>query len=110
MTRPPRVRPEQARIVGHQGRAVLAGAGARADGILQDKPENQGDACLVATTGRSKVKAGGSFSINAVLTPDASGKLVEAGTGDIPIGTATEASTGDGQIVSALITPQIGTI
>lgn len=89
------------------GEIALATAGARADGILQDKPEAQGQAASVAVLGRSKAEAGGVFAADALLTPGTGGKLVEAGTGDVAIGTSIEASAADGDVVSILLNPQL---
>ena len=92
------------------GKAALAGAGLRADGILQDKPTAADQACLVGIRGLSKAKAGAAFNAGVVLTPDASGKLVTAGTGDVPFATSREAAGADGDIVTVLVNPQIPTI
>lgn len=84
------------------GRVQLTGAGAQADGVLQDEPAAQDAVCKVAISGISKVSAGGSFDAGALLTSDADGDAVLAGTGDNINGVAWEAGA-SGRIVSVLL-------
>lgn len=91
------------------GKLALASAGATALGLLQDKPEAADRAGLVAVSGVTKAKAGGSWSLTSglvPLTPGTGGKLVEAGTGDVVLAVALEASGGDGEVVTVLLRPQ----
>lgn len=79
-------------------------------GILQDKPSAEGEPGLIGTHGRSKAKAGAAFGKGVALTPGSSGKLVAAGTGDVPFATSLEVALADGDIVSVFVNPQIPTI
>ena len=99
-----------AMVLNASGKLVNPSAGARALGILQDDPDTANQAGALAVSGRSKAKAGGVFAVDAVLTPGTTGKLVEAGTGDVPFATAITASTADGEIVDVIINPHIATV
>jgi hypothetical protein len=72
------------------GQAELANsAGEKCIGVLQDDPDTAGDQCRVRVQGVSKVVAGGTFSYDAALTTDASGKaIVAADENDYVVGRA----------------------
>lgn len=82
---------------------ALAGANARALGVLQNKPTS-GKAATVITDGPTKVVAGGAFDPGDYVKSDANGKAVEV-TGEAAgvivelLGIALEAAGADGDIV-----------
>jgi len=80
--------------VDNTGKAVLAGAGENAVGILQNKPELD-KAATVMVLGESKAVYGGNVTAGQNLTPDAAGKLVTASGGDAVIGVALESGAAD---------------
>jgi len=83
---------------------VLAGAGVRCLGILQNKPAN-GEEAAVMFAGFSKVVVGsgtGGLTAGDRWTPDASGEAVVAGTGDIACGTVIEGA-GEGGIATVTV-------
>lgn len=69
------------------GLMVLAGAGENAVGILQDTPEINQAACVMAL-GISDAVYGGTIQAGQNLTADSSGRVVVAGGSDAVIGTA----------------------
>lgn len=85
------------------GAAVLAGAGAMANGAVQNDPEN-GQAALVDISGVTKVEAAGAITTGALVASDATGKAVAATTGDYALGTAMETGAAD-RIISVLFQP-----
>lgn len=80
------------------GRVAFAGAGERAIGVLQNKPDAAGKAASVAVGQVVKVSAGGSITAGNEVTPDSSGEAVVAGSGDIVFGVALNSAV-DGDIV-----------
>jgi hypothetical protein len=82
---------------------ALAGANARALGVLQNKPKS-GEAAAIQTEGQTKVVAGGAFAVGDYVKSDANGKAVQvtgeaAGTIVELLGIALEAAAADGDIV-----------
>ncbi len=73
------------------GQVDPTGAGAAADGVLQNAPAAAGRAAAVAVVGRVKVLCGGTISANANVASNASGQAVAATTGNIVLGKALEA-------------------
>lgn len=61
-------------------------------GVLQNKPQQVGDAATVGFDGISMVEAGGAVAIGPV-TVDATGRIVTATTGDPVLGVALRAAT-----------------
>lgn len=90
-------------VVNASGQLAAASAGAKADGILQDKPAAAGRAGSLGISGVSKVEAGAAFTAGDDLAVGTSGKAVLATTGDIVVGRAMEDATGDGSIVPTRI-------
>lgn len=75
-------------------------------GVLQNKPQYLGNACTVALSGVSLVRAGGSYSAGAALKVDSQGRAVAAtlpGDAALVVGVALSASTGANQIQTALL-------
>jgi hypothetical protein len=69
-------------VANSSGQAALAGANAIVDGLIHNLPK-AGEMCrLVIKQGVvTKLKYGGTIAVNALLTTDASGRLVTATTG-----------------------------
>ncbi len=87
------------------GKVVLAAtAGQRVLGVLQDKPTADGQACVVAGSGISKVVAGGPMLPGEYLATSNAGLAVTtATTASQRVGMALEQATASGQVVAALI-------
>lgn len=83
------------------GKAVVAGAGEFAIGILQNKPLS-GAVASIATVGAiSKAIAGGSITAGATVAVDAAGKLVDAT--EAKVNTADAGAAADAVIGSNVI-------
>lgn len=97
----------RAMVKDSSGQVSAPSAGARADGILQNAPDTQGQAASVAILGRSKAEAGAAFDADVQLTPGTNGKLVELGTGEVGLATSIDAATADGDVVAVILNPQL---
>lgn len=90
--------------LGSAGTAVRAAtAGQRGIvGVLQDKPANVGDPCLVAGGGITKVEAGSAITAGAKVSADSAGRAVTAtAASSIHLyGRAIEAAAAAGNIIS----------
>jgi len=85
------------------GQVVLAGDGEQAIGILQDKQSTTGSPCNVEIgPARTKVMAGAAGTNGGPFACNASGKAVDAITGEAILGYFTETPGGDGEIVEVL--------
>ena len=71
-------------------------------GVMQNSPD-VGEAMSIAYAGRSKVVAGGSLSVNAIITTNGSGRAAAVTSGDIAIGRVLEAAGADGDVVTAVL-------
>jgi hypothetical protein len=76
----------QAVVVDSNGKAALAGAGAQAIGILQNKPTS-GQAAAVRVLGISKMLCGGSFNAGDLVSCDSNGKAVKYTAASVSAGT-----------------------
>lgn len=85
------------------GQLAVAGDGEDAVGVLLDVPDTAGHVGAVAIAGVSKVKAGAAVSIGDDVASDASGRGVTAVTSDVVLGTALQAASEAGEIISVLI-------
>jgi len=77
------------------GQVDTTGDGARAIGVLQNKPSAAGRAATVATDGKVRVSCGGSVTSGGLVASDANGQAVDAASGDWILGEATEAGSSD---------------
>lgn len=77
----------------------IAGAGARALGVLQDNPAAAGRGALVCTDGTTKLVAGAAVAAGALLTSDATGRGVTAGGGTQYSAKALQAATAAGDLI-----------
>jgi hypothetical protein len=66
---------------------AVAGANVSVIGILQDKPTAAGQGCNVGYLGKSKLKLGGTVTVNDKVASDASGKGVKATAASVSAGT-----------------------
>jgi hypothetical protein len=73
-------------VLDSNGRVAVAGAAARAFGVLRNKPAGLGHAATVVREGTVKVKAGAALAKGDLVTTDASGRAVEATTGNPVLG------------------------
>lgn len=83
------------------GQAVLAGAGAKIVGVVQNAPVS-GEAATVMVLGRSKGIAGAAVTAGAELEIDASGRFITLSTGT-SVGFALESATQAGDIISVVL-------
>ena len=81
------------------GQIDHTGAGARADGVALAASTNANEVLAVAYDGRVMVSAGGTIARGAAVASNATGQAVTATTGNIILGTATEAAS-SGQIIT----------
>lgn len=80
----------------------LAGAAARADGVLMSTADAAGQEVAVATEGSGnsiRIEAGAAFAAGAKLAPDATGRAVTAGAAAQYSAVATQAATAAGDLV-----------
>lgn len=89
-------------------RAALVGAGARAIGVLQNKPNAAGIAATIFTSGVSKVKAGAAVTAGANVKADASGRAILANAGSYALGIALASAGGANELIPVLLTPSGG--
>lgn len=89
-------------VVVSSGRAALAGAAAqKVLGILQDNLGiAAGAAVQVGYSGKSKAKAGAAVAADALLTTDATGRLVTATIGQHVHAVALQAAAGANEIIT----------
>ena len=87
-----------------------SGVGAAA-GILQNNPTS-GRAASIAYLGLSKAVAGAAVTVNAYISTDGSGYVIDAVSGTLAIGRALEASTTAGDVISVALFPptRIGSV
>tara|TARA_Y100000310_G_scaffold340038_1_gene434550 strand:- start:406 stop:804 length:399 start_codon:yes stop_codon:yes gene_type:complete len=71
-------------------------------GVLQNKP-NSGQAATVGYHGETKCVGGGTVTVNALVAPNGSGRVIDATSGDFVLGMALEAATTDGERVRVLL-------
>lgn len=84
----------------------VSGAAKMAIGILQNKP-NTDEAAAVAYMGMTKWVAGGTATVNALVTYNSSGRCIDAVSGDIVMGRALEGTTVDGAVITVLLLPPV---
>lgn len=75
-------------------------------GILQNKPAAAGRAASVAQSGLSKAVAGATVTVNALVTHDASGYVIDAVSGSTVIGRALEAGAAQ-EIITVQLQPPV---
>lgn len=75
-------------------------------GVLQNNPQS-GQAATIAQQGLSKVVAGGSITVNALVTTNGSGRAAAAVSGDMVMGRALEAAANDGEVITVALQPPV---
>ncbi len=85
------------------GQLVLAGAGTKMIGVLQDKPAATGRVGAVGIDGVSKVSASAAIAAGARVASTAGGQAVTAVSGNYSLGEAMEAATAAGDIIAVKI-------
>ena len=86
----------------HEGYFATSGANEAVLGILQDAPA-AGQKGSIMTMGVSKAVMGGTTTVGDNLRADASGHLVTAGGGEVPVAVALEAATAANDIRPVLM-------
>lgn len=91
--------------INSSGQAVLVAAkGAAATLVLQDKPDTAGHVGSLGFDGITKVAAGAVVAAGAEVIADATGRVIATDAAEqFVIGTAIEAATAVGDIISVLI-------
>lgn len=87
------------------GQVDPTGAGAMAQGVLQNDPAAAGRAALVAIAGKVKVVCGGTVTRGAAVMSNASGQALTATSTNIILGTALETGA-SGRIIEILFQPR----
>mgnify|MGYP006278219147 CR=1 FL=1 len=96
----------QYRFVKVTGKAQCGLATAAADrvvGVLQNKPQVNGQAATVGVWGVSLITAGGAIAAGDLLASDAEGRAVKAANAGEAKGVALSASANAGELVSILL-------
>lgn len=91
--------------VAADGQIDPTGAGAMAQGVLQDTPAAAGRAALVAVAGKVKVLCGASVTRGGPVASTSTGTATNATTGNIILGTALETGA-SGRIIEILFQPR----
>lgn len=86
------------------GRVVLAGDDAHADGVLQNDP-NTGEAATVAIFGVVKVKCGANVTRGGNVSTGANGAAKNTDTAAAVLGTALETGA-NGRVISMIFHPR----
>jgi hypothetical protein len=81
----------------------LAGATGAVHGVLQNKPQNAGNAATVGIRGVSKVVSDVPITAGASIQVSADGQAAITGTGPV-VGTALTTTANAGELVSVLLT------
>ena len=89
-------------VLDTSGRAVVAGAGDKILGVLQNDPDAVGKAASVMVHGQSKVVSGAAVTAGVELEVDAAGKFITLATG-VSVGFALETAAGANAIISAVL-------
>jgi hypothetical protein len=85
------------------GQITFTGAGAVADGVVQDKPNAQGVEAEVAILGITKLVTGAAVTAGDPLMANASGQAITATAGNFVRARALASSAGAGVIIPALL-------
>jgi hypothetical protein len=85
------------------GQINFTGAGAVADGVVQDKPNAQGVEAEVAILGITKLVTGAAVTAGDPLMANASGQAITATAGNFVRARALASSAGAGVIIPALL-------
>lgn len=86
--------------------AVVASAGAKGVGVLENDPAAAGRDAAVAIAGKAKVVCGAAVTAGSKVQSDANGKAITAASGDHVFGVAVSTTTAAGQYVEVLLVSQ----
>lgn len=86
---------------------LTAAAGEKAIGILQNKP-NTGETAQIMCMGVTKVIAGAAISVGAIVEADNGGKIIAATAAKVGIGTALQAASNDGDLITIFLNAGTG--
>lgn len=75
-------------------------------GVLQNNP-SRSRAASIKMAGPSKIVAGAALGAGAMFTTNGSGRAAAVRSGDMVVGRILEASSADGDIVSAMLFPPV---
>lgn len=90
--------------VDSNGKVVLTGDGAKADGVLQDDPDTSTETACVAIAGVTKMKAGAAVTAGDSIASDSTGRgITAATTGDVVMGKALTGASGANALFSLLL-------
>lgn len=93
---------------------VAGVAGARVIGIAQEETSaddaTRGRIANVRVLGSSYAVAGGACTLMAPLATKNDGRLIDATTGDVPVGLCLRAATTDGDPTIVLLTPGLAAL
>lgn len=89
--------------VNTSGQIALTGAGALADGVLQDAPNAQGVEGQVGILGVTKVQVGAAVTAADPLMSNSSGQAITATAGNFIRARALQTATAAGQVIPALL-------
>lgn len=85
------------------GQVGLAGATGAVNGVLQNKPQNTGNAATVGLRGVSKVVSSAAITAGSPIFSTATGQAASTGTGP-QAGVALNTTANAGELVSVLLT------
>jgi len=74
-------------------------------GVLLNQPSAAGRHATVAVTGKVKIVAAGSVTVNDYITTTSNGRAVAAASGDMVAGRALQAATTAGEVISMQLMP-----
>jgi hypothetical protein len=91
--------------VNSSGQVAATGAGAIAQGVLQNDPAAAGRSASVAIAGKVKVLCGAAVTRGGPVASTSTGTATNATTGNIILGTALETGA-SGRIIEILLQPR----
>ena len=91
--------------INSSGQVAVCPDGGKADGVIQNDPAAAGRAVQLGIAGRSKIVAGGVVGAGDSVSCDASGRAVSVASGDYSLGTAVEAASAAGDVISIIFQP-----
>lgn len=96
--------------IASDGQVDPTGDGLIGHGVLQNDPSAAGQGANVCIAGQSKVVAGGACTAGGYISANTNGRAVNTVSGDFALAIALETATTDGQIISCVVTPQLGKV
>ncbi len=87
----------------HECDVYTGAAGEIPVGVLQNKPQNAGEAATVAISGVSLVEASGALAAGTAVGADANGRAAAAAAGDPSMGITIHAAAEAGDLIPVLL-------